>query len=52
MLRVFETAGRPARAAIRLPFLGNTVLADLAPNGVKTLRITEDGAAEVNLYEV
>ncbi|MDD6877842.1 MAG: glycoside hydrolase family 38 C-terminal domain-containing protein [Clostridiaceae bacterium] len=52
VLRVFETAGRPARAAIRLPFLGKTVLADLAPNGVKTLRITEDGAAEVNLYEV
>ena len=51
VLRLFETSGIPTSVTVHLPFLGTSVQTDIGAYALKTLRITDGEAKEVNLFE-
>jgi alpha-mannosidase len=47
VVRVFESAGRPARARVALPLLDRTLEADVSANEIRTFRVPRDTAAPI-----
>jgi alpha-mannosidase len=55
VVRAYESAGRPTRAAIRLPLLDRTIEAEFAPSEIKTFLVPRDPGEpvrETNLLEL
>jgi alpha-mannosidase len=52
VLRMYETAGKPAKTKISFPLLDTVFTASFNPYEIKTFRISKDGSiVDVNLIE-
>ena len=54
ILRAYESAGRPARATIELPFVDRTIEAEFGPHEIKTFKVPRErdaAVAETSLLE-
>jgi alpha-mannosidase len=52
IVRAYETAGRPAQATIRLPFLEREISAEFGPSEIKTLRVPRDPEQPVTVTDL
>ena len=52
IVRAYETAGRPARVTIALPFLDREIEADFGPAEIKTLRVPRDASRPATITDL